>query len=149
MQPTQPSPHRVLIVEDDFAARGMFSTAFELKNIQVDVAEDGIEAMRLLTMFPHRYCVALLDLNVPPPDGIHIAQYIRDNIPDLPVIVVTGDDKASERIRDAELSRTVRFVVHKPTVPIAIVGCIHGECVRRRQQRTEGQDSRENRESRL
>ena len=123
--------HRVLVVDDDFEVRGMFSAAFELQGIDADVAENGIEAMRLLRLYPDRYCLLVLDLNVPAPDGIRIAQHVREFKPDLPVIVLTDDDEAAERIRNAELARTVSLIIRKPTVPVAIVGYMHSHCARR------------------
>ena len=136
--------HRVLIVDADFEVRGMFSAAFELQGIDADVAESGTEAMSLLRLYPDRYCQVVLQLNVPAPDGIRIAQHVREFIPDLPVTVLTSDPDAAERIRNAGLSRTVRLIIPKPTVPVAVVGYIHSHCARRVRR-----DEREDREARV
>lgn len=124
--------HRVLIVDDDFTVRGVFSRAFELANIAVDVAEDGVQTMRLLRLHPERYCALILDLNVPAPDGIRIAQHVKKEIPNLPVVVVTADPNAKERIWNAGLERTVKLILPKPFDPNAAVAYVHDECMKPR-----------------
>ena len=129
----------MLVVDDDFTVRSLFANAFEVRGINVDVAEDGIEAMRLLRLYPTRYCALVLDLNIPAPDGIRVAQYVQNAIPNLAVVMITGDTDAVERIRNAGLAGTVRLIIPRLAHPSEIVGYVHGQCIRPR----ESQDDRE------
>lgn len=115
---------RVLVVDDDFVIRGMFSAAFERNDLEVDVAESGQEALGLLKLYPDRYLAVVLDLNIPPPDGLAIARYVSEAIPDLPVVVLSADADSADRVREAELARTVKFIIRKPADPMQLAGVI-------------------------
>ena len=80
--------HDVLVVEDDSNARQTISIALERKGLRVMVAEDGVEAMRVLAL--RRFCVLLLDLVLPKADGYAVIAYVKENMPELPVIVMTS-----------------------------------------------------------
>jgi DNA-binding response OmpR family regulator len=84
----EPHSHDVLVVEDDTNARQTISIALERKGLRVMVAEDGVEAMRVLKL--RRFCVLLLDLVLPKADGYAVIAYVKENMPELPVIVMTS-----------------------------------------------------------
>jgi DNA-binding NtrC family response regulator len=84
----EPHSHDVLVVEDDTNARQTISIALERKALRVMVAEDGVEAMRVLAL--RRFCVLLLDLVLPKADGYAVIAYVKENMPELPVIVMTS-----------------------------------------------------------
>ena len=84
----EPHSHDVLVVEDDTNARQTISIALERKGLRVMVAEDGVEAMRVLAL--RRFCVLLLDLVLPKADGYAVIAYVKENMPELPVIVMTS-----------------------------------------------------------
>lgn len=56
--------------------------------MRVMVAEDGVEAMRVLEL--SRFCVLLLDLVLPKADGYAVIAYVKEHMPELPVIVMTS-----------------------------------------------------------
>jgi two-component system cell cycle sensor histidine kinase/response regulator CckA len=122
--------HEILVVDDDAEMRAMLSMAFERRGINTHVAESGREALALLKR-GQRYCAVLLDLNVPAPDGIEIAKYIRDNDPTLPVIVISGHPDLADRIKDADLGAVVKMILMKPLDVMSLVNFVHGSgCVR-------------------
>lgn len=84
----EPHSHDVLVVEDDSNTRQTISIALERKGLRVMVAEDGVEAMRVLQL--RRFCVLLLDLVLPKADGYAVIAYVKENMPELPVIVMTS-----------------------------------------------------------
>ena len=84
----EPHSHDVLIVEDDTNTRQTISIALERKGLRVMVAEDGVEAMRVLEL--RRFCVLLLDLVLPKADGYAVIAYVKENMTELPVIVMTS-----------------------------------------------------------
>jgi DNA-binding response OmpR family regulator len=84
----EPHTHDVLVVEDDSNTRQTISIALERKGLRVMVAEDGVEAMRVLAL--RRFCVLLLDLVLPKADGYAVIAYVKENMPELPVIVMTS-----------------------------------------------------------
>src|SRR5205085_11530661 len=102
MLPSDPA-HRVLVVEDDWSTRWLVANAFQKQGIEADVAESGREAMALLKYNGLKYCSVVLDLNVPPPNGIEIARFITQTLPDLPVIALSGYADLAERLKSAGL----------------------------------------------
>lgn len=120
--------HRVLIVEDDWSTRWLIANAFQRKGLESDVAESGREAMTLLKHHGPKYCTVLLDLNVPPPDGVEVARFITQNIPDLPVIVLSGYSDLTERLKSAGLGKSLKLVLMKPVEPQTLVAQVHSFC---------------------
>jgi DNA-binding response OmpR family regulator len=83
---------RVLVVEDDTALMAMYRTALRFSGFDVDVAADGISALRLLDQrIPD---VVVLDLHLPRLRGEAILQEIADraDLCSTPVVIVTGSD---------------------------------------------------------
>jgi DNA-binding response OmpR family regulator len=124
--------HQLLVVDDDSGMRSLLSTAFERSGVDTNVAESGTEALELLRRRGSRYCAVLLDLNVPSPDGIEIARYIRDHDSTLPVIIISGRADLAERVKDAGLESVVKLILMKPVNLEQLVKFVHGSgCIRR------------------
>ena len=100
---------RVLVVDDDPDIRGLLLTALRMKNLSVDSARDGHEALELLR--EHSYGVVLLDLFMPQIDGFAVLDAIESEVNPPVVLVVTGADRATiERLG----TRRIHGVVKKP-----------------------------------
>lgn len=67
---------KILLVEDDPLAQEIASSILESRGIQVDVASDGFDALRLLR--EKSYDIALVDYHLPEMDGFALARLIRD-----------------------------------------------------------------------
>lgn len=126
--------HRVLIVDDAADVRFLLATAFQRAQYETDVAESGRDAKRLIEKNAAHYCCVILDLNIPPPDGIEIARFIRATVPDLPVIVISGHMNLVEMLDHADVKAVVRMIVMKPINPHTLVSYVHagGDCIRGR-----------------
>ncbi len=124
--------HRVLIIDDEPAVRWTIAIPFQRRGVDTDVAESGKEAIRLLSRDKCDYCSVLLDLNIPPPDGVEIARFIRDNCSGIPVIVISGYPDLAERIKNEDLGSVVKLVLIKPVDPDFLVRYVHGVngCIR-------------------
>ena len=124
--------HRILIVEDEPAIRWTLAVLFQRHGVDTDVAESGQEAVRLLSLEARRYCAVLLDLNIPPPDGIELAKFIRDRLPDTPVVVISGYPDLAKQIQNADLGSVVKLIVMKPVDTAFLVRYVHGDhfCIR-------------------
>jgi CheY-like chemotaxis protein len=111
----------VLVVDDDPGVRAFISILLERNGIATRVADSGSDAFRLLELRKCDFCAVILDLNLPPPDGIEIARYIRDTCPELPVIVVSGYSDFAERLTTEDLGSVVKYVLRKPIDTAALV----------------------------
>ena len=79
---------RLLIVDDSELERTALGILLRRRGYEVDEAADGNAALLLLKKRP--YDLLLLDLQMPGIDGFEILAFIQGNLPDLPVIVLSG-----------------------------------------------------------
>lgn len=89
------------------AARSDGCWTSPLTAIESHVAESGKEAVALLTRMRCCYCCVVLDLKIPPPDGIEVTKFIYQQCRDLPVVVVSGHSDLTEGIKNAEFGSVV------------------------------------------
>jgi twitching motility two-component system response regulator PilH len=84
--------HSVLVVDDEPSVRDLYVDALEESGHHVEVAADGIAALRKLRAdaIP---CVVLTDVRMPRMDGWDLSREVaRDpQLSSLPVVVLTGD----------------------------------------------------------
>ena len=84
---------RVLIADDDAVVRDVVRRYLERDGLEVRVAGDGNEALRVLGS--ERIDVAVLDVMMPGPNGLSLCRTLRqgrDGVPDysVPVILLTA-----------------------------------------------------------
>jgi len=100
-----------LVIDDDRALRGLFTTLLGRKGFTVDVAGDGRVAFDQLSR--NTYSVILLDLMMPDVNGFELLDRMERDSPSLleRVIVMTG---AAQRQMDRVNSAQVWDVIRKP-----------------------------------
>lgn len=86
--PKQTAEARVLVVEDEVRMRDLLVRALEGWGFAVASARSGEEAIRLNDQTP--FDIVLLDLNLPGVDGIETLKRLREKVPHLQAIVLTG-----------------------------------------------------------
>jgi two-component system cell cycle response regulator CpdR len=101
----------VLVVDDDQALRGLFTTLLTRKGFTVDTANDGRIAYSQLQR--HTYSVILLDLMMPDVNGFELLEKLGRDSPTLldRVIVITG---ASQRSIESLDTSRVWGLIRKP-----------------------------------
>jgi len=81
--------HRVLLVDDDEAVRGMMSATLERKGFEVVSAASVTEALKLITT--ESFDVLITDLHMPnPSDGFAVVTAMRHSQPDALTLLVSG-----------------------------------------------------------
>ncbi len=85
----------VLVVDDEKAAAAAIATFLEEEGYRVSVAHDGREALRCHGASPAD--VIVTDIRMPKLDGLEMIKRLRDETPDLPVVVMTGQTDMSDR----------------------------------------------------
>ena len=78
----------VLVVDDEASIRRTLREILEYEDLGVEEAEDGEEALQKLR--EGRYDVVLLDIKMPKRDGMEVLQILSDEMPELPVIMISG-----------------------------------------------------------
>jgi len=79
---------RVLVVDDEAGLRHTLTRILKLSGWEVNSAEDGFEALRLLAA--NGYDLIYLDIRLPGMDGLQTLRDIRKQAPQLPVILLTA-----------------------------------------------------------
>ncbi len=90
MTPTErPVAHKVLLVDDDDAVRGMMNATLERKGFDVVAAASVTEALRRITT--ESFDVLITDLHMPNPgDGFTVVTAMRHSQPDALTLLVSG-----------------------------------------------------------
>ena len=102
---------RILLADDEHLIRGALAALLSLENDLAVVAQaaSGDEALAMARK--HRPDVAVLDLQMPGPDGIAVAEVLRTELPECHSMIVTGHGRAGHLKR--ALAAGVRGFVPK------------------------------------
>ena len=79
---------RVLVVDDDTHLRSVLRDAMELKGCNVEEAGDGTEALRRIAA--GHYDAAVVDYQLPAPDGLEILRQLREVQPRCVRVLMSG-----------------------------------------------------------
>ncbi|HEV8726441.1 MAG TPA: sigma-54 dependent transcriptional regulator [Candidatus Binatia bacterium] len=104
---------RVLVVDDDAAARELFEVRLGALNCEVAMASDGREALSAIRL--QTPALVLLDLQMPGMGGMEVLRALRRDGIDLPVIVITAHGSI-ERAVEAMKEGAYDFIL-KPFDP--------------------------------
>jgi len=92
-----PVKDRVLVVDDDAAAREVIARLLEEGPFEAVTAASGAEAIALLSKGGANFGAVLTDVSMPDMTGVELAYWVRDNRPTLPVAIISGDINDLER----------------------------------------------------
>ena len=81
--------NQVLLVDDDAAVREALAQTLELADLKATAVNSFVAAKDLIT--PQFDGVILSDIRMPGRDGFHLLDYARQQDPELPVILLTGE----------------------------------------------------------
>lgn len=68
---------KILIVEDDFFIRDIYSKIFSQEGYDVSLAVDGEEALKQITSNPRPFDMILLDIMLPKVTGLEVLKKLR------------------------------------------------------------------------
>jgi two-component system cell cycle response regulator CpdR len=103
---------RVLIADDEDSMRALVSRAVAMDGHDVVTAQDGAEALEILSQQQGAFDLLLTDIQMPVMDGIALALTVARDFPDLTILLMTGF--ADQRERASGLDAIVHDVVTKP-----------------------------------
>ena len=112
--------HRVLLVEDNFLNREIAKAILEQKNLEVDMAEDGVVALEKIRAAADRYYdLIFMDIQMPFMTGYTATRMIRQlqdsSYSSIPIIAMTAN--AFEEDRKKALEAGMNGHLTKPIKP--------------------------------
>jgi CheY-like chemotaxis protein len=87
----------VLVVDDHDATRQTIARMLEAGGFAVRTASSGAEALERLATESSEIDLVLSDVTMPGMNGIDLSYHIREQYPDVPVAIVSGDVSELER----------------------------------------------------
>lgn len=103
---------RILIADDEDAMRSLVARAIAMDGHDITTAEDGAEALEILTRDEGNFDLLLTDIKMPVMDGIALALAAARDFPNLKILLMTGF--ADQRERASGLDAIVHDVITKP-----------------------------------
>ena len=103
---------RVLIVDDEESMRMLVARALAMDGHDTVTAQDGAEALDMLTRDNGAFDLLLTDIQMPVMDGIALALSAKRDFPDLVILLMTG--YAAQRERASNLNAIAHDVISKP-----------------------------------
>ncbi len=89
----------ILIVEDDPSQREMLKYALSQAGYTVEEASSGHEALGILSGdMARQFDLILLDMMIGEITGKDVLKFVRDTLPDLPVVVLTGHSSVNNAV---------------------------------------------------
>ncbi|MET4042886.1 response regulator [Bradyrhizobium sp. RT6a] len=103
---------KILIADDEDSMRQLVARAIAMDGHEIVTAQDGTEALEILTRANGGFDLLLTDIQMPVMDGIALALSVARDFPDLTILLMTGF--ADQRERASNLNALVHDVVTKP-----------------------------------
>jgi two-component system OmpR family response regulator len=88
---------RVLVVDDEEAITELVAMALRYEGFSVETADSGYRALSLLEAF--RPELVILDVMLPDIDGFNVAERLRRERRDVPVLFLTARDATEDKVR--------------------------------------------------
>ena len=103
---------RVLIVDDEDSMRTLVARAIAMDGHHTVTAQDGAEALEILSREQGAFDLLLTDIQMPIMDGIALALATARDFPQLTILLMTGF--ADQRERAHGLNAIAHDVISKP-----------------------------------
>ena len=88
---------RILLADDDKATRDLVKRALEADGHEVELTQDGAEALERLAAAAATLDVLVSDVHMPGIDGIELARRTIERAPDLKLLLMSGFAEELER----------------------------------------------------
>lgn len=83
----------ILVVDDDITCLLFYRLLLESKGFGVATASDGIKALEMLEN--HAFRLVVTDFNMPQMSGLELAVKVREQHPEIDVVMVTAEEPSA------------------------------------------------------
>jgi len=125
------APPRILVVDDDHDIANFVKLSLEMEGFDVVLAHDGEQALSAVRH--HQPDLLILDLMIPPPDGVEVTRRLRADAMTsaLPIIMLTAKGQSGDKVHG--LTAGADDYVVKPFDAMELVARVRGT-LRRNQE---------------
>lgn len=109
--------NKILLVEDEESIRGFLKINLQRSNFDVIEAENGEKGLELANKEKPK--IAILDVMLPGIDGFMVCNKLRNNFPDMGIIMLTAKGQDMDKIMGLEYGADDYIV--KPFNPLEVV----------------------------
>jgi two-component system response regulator MprA len=88
---------KILVVDDERAVRESLRRALELEGYEIELAEDGAQALERLRSEPEPDAM-VLDVLMPGLDGLEVSRTLRRDGSKLPILMLTARTQVDDRV---------------------------------------------------
>lgn len=88
---------RILVVEDELDLQEAIADGLRIDGYAVDTCENGETAYELL--YEVDYDLVVLDLNLPKMDGLEVLKMIRDERPELKILILSARSSVHDKVK--------------------------------------------------
>ncbi|KOO48850.1 response regulator transcription factor [Viridibacillus arvi] len=92
---------RILIVEDELDLQEAIADGLRIDGYAVDTCDNGEDAYELL--YEVNYDLVVLDLNLPKMDGLEVLGKIRDEKPELKVLILSARSSVNDKVKGLDI----------------------------------------------
>ncbi len=119
---------KVLVIDDEDIVRTSCSRTLAPAGFEVRLARNGVEGLKILEEGP--FDLVLTDLKMPDMDGIEVLVKIKENWPDVEVIIMTGYGTVKTAVKAMKMG--VFDYIEKPFSPADLVALVRKAFERRK-----------------
>jgi DNA-binding NtrC family response regulator len=105
---------KILVVDDEAPIRELLATYLEKHGYEIVLAANGSEARRLVD--EESLQLVIMDIVLPDADGMEVLSAVKQNHPNLPVVMLTGIGFDEELLQEAKERGAVGYV--SKTLPL-------------------------------
>lgn len=109
--------NKILLVEDEESIRSFLKINFKRNNFEVFEAPSGEEAMRLVKL--QKPDIVILDIMLPGIDGFQVCKFLKTNLPEIGIIMLTAKSQDMDKIMGLEFGADDYMI--KPFNPLELI----------------------------
>lgn len=111
----------ILVVDDDSLVRSFVQDAMQKAGMEVDQAEDGASALKLLRSKP--YDLVVLDFNLPDVEGVSFLKEVKNALGSGADVISIGEDRVDEAVQ--AIKNGAYYYFAKPLVKDEFLVTLH------------------------
>ena len=92
---------RILVVEDELDLQEAIAEGLRIEGYAVDTCSNGDDAYELA--YVENYDLMILDLNLPKMDGLKVLEKIREEKPELKVLILSARSSVNDKVKGLDI----------------------------------------------